>query len=208
MMRIVLKGIIFGMILQLAIGPVCIFILQTSIRDGFIVAIAGVLGITIVDAVEMLLATVGISKLLEYKRRQLILTLIGVSILLIYGIYMIISVFYSNNVYEFSLYSGYLSKKEGTFICAIILTLSNPLTILFWGGVFSAKIAERELFIADIKWFCLGCIMATVLFLTIVAAVGSFVGLYVNDTISRMLNLGVGVFMIIYGIHILTKKYF
>lgn len=33
-----LKGFKFGMLLQLAIGPICLFIFQTSITKGFFVA--------------------------------------------------------------------------------------------------------------------------------------------------------------------------
>ena len=52
----ILKGLRFGMILQLAIGPMCIFIFQTSIAHGFFAGEMGVLGTAIVDSLEIILA--------------------------------------------------------------------------------------------------------------------------------------------------------
>ena len=64
-MRMIVKGFRFGMILQLAIGPMCIFIFQTSIKYGFLQAEQGVIGTAIVDSLEILLAILGVGMILE-----------------------------------------------------------------------------------------------------------------------------------------------
>ena len=68
-MRMIVKGFRFGMILQLAIGPMCIFIFQTSIKYGFLQAEQGVIGTAIVDSLEILLAILGVGMILEKSKK-------------------------------------------------------------------------------------------------------------------------------------------
>ncbi len=61
----IFKGFKFGMLLQLAIGPVCIFIFQMASSKGFYTAETGVLGATLIDGLFIFAATIGISSIIE-----------------------------------------------------------------------------------------------------------------------------------------------
>jgi len=49
-----IKGFRFGMILQIAVGPLCLFIFQTAVTSGFFTAMIGVMGVALVDALYIL----------------------------------------------------------------------------------------------------------------------------------------------------------
>ena len=53
------------MILQIAIGPICIFIFQTACKYGFFMGEMGVLAAVLVDAIYILAAIWGVGILIE-----------------------------------------------------------------------------------------------------------------------------------------------
>ena len=74
------------MILQLAVGPMCLMVFNTAKNVGLLVAMSLVLAIALVDAFYITLASVGVSKLLEKERVKKVFKLIGAIVLIIFGI--------------------------------------------------------------------------------------------------------------------------
>ena len=68
MIKRYLDGLKFGMILQLAIGPMRIMVFNTAKNVNFLVALSLVLAISLVDAFYILLAGLGVSKLMTNKK--------------------------------------------------------------------------------------------------------------------------------------------
>ena len=190
----ILKGLRFGMILQLAIGPMCIFIFQTSIAHGFFAGEMGVLGTAIVDSLEIILAIIGVGVILKKsKRAEMFLKAFGVFILLLYGCVSILSAFDVSMLPKLQIHS--LNSSNITLIQAIILALSDPLTIVFWAGIFSAKIVEEHLRKIDLRLFACGCVLATLFFLTLVSFIGSITKQIIPSIFICGLNFLVGVLM-------------
>ena len=190
----ILKGLRFGMILQLAIGPMCIFIFQTSIAHGFFAGEMGVLGTAIVDSLEIILAIIGVGVILKKsKRAEMFLKAFGVFILLLYGCVSILSAFDVSMLPKLQIHS--LNSSNNTLIQAIILALSDPLTIVFWAGIFSAKIVEEHLRKIDLRLFACGCVLATLFFLTLVSFIGSITKQIIPAIFICGLNFLVGVLM-------------
>lgn len=61
------KGLRLGLLLQLSVGPVFIFVLQTAIARGIGDALAAVLAVTLVDAGYIILAFLGVGTWLNQK---------------------------------------------------------------------------------------------------------------------------------------------
>ena len=189
-----LKGLRFGMILQLAIGPMCIFIFQTSIERGFFAGEIGVLGTAVVDSLEIILAILGIGVLLERSSKaETFLKIFGVSILLLYGTISVFGAFNISILPRFQILS--LDSSAGTLTQAVVLALSDPLTVVFWAGIFSAKIAEEHLSKADLRLFACGCVLATLLFLSFVSLAGSMTKQVIPAIVISALNFLVGILM-------------
>jgi len=199
----VLKGFRFGMILQIAVGPLCLFIFQTAVTSGFFTAMIGVLGVVMVDALYILAAIFGIGIIIgKYKNLKKMIKYFGSIVLIVFGISIILEVF------GFSLIPSlnFLSKQsmESIFLKVLVLTLSNPLTILFWVGVFSTKLSEANMNRKDMYYFGLGAVLATISFLTLVSITGIFVNNFLNPVVLKILNIIVGLVLIVFGLK--TKK--
>jgi len=201
---ITLKGFRFGMLLQLAIGPVCIFIFQLASTKGFVQAAAGVLGVVLIDGLFIMAAILGMASLIEKKNIKTLLRFTGAAILFLFGISTILGQF--GIVLIPSLSVGGVSGANGAFVNTIILTASNPLTIIFWAGVFSAKITEANMKKSEMYSFGAGALLSTLFFLALVAAAGALIKNFLSDDIIMMLNIFVGFLLIFFSIRMAVKR--
>ena len=96
--------------------------------------------------------------------------------------------------------------KITAFVLAVVLTLSNPLTIVFWAGVFTTRIAEGDLSDGDQKTFGLGCVLATLFFLSLVAGVGHVTQRMLPEEVILILNVAVGCVLVGFGLRQLAGK--
>lgn len=203
-MKMLIKGFKFGMLLQFAIGPVCIFIFQMSSLKGFYIAETGVLGVALMDGLFIIVAILGIASIIDRKNVKVFLKIFGATILLIFGFSTVLSQF--NISFLPSLSMQNISNSNNVFTRAMLLTISNPLTIIFWAGVFSSKIAEENMKSKDIYSFGLGALLSTVFFLTLIALVGSFAKVFLPVSVIQFLNITVGFLLIYFGIKMIMKK--
>ena len=195
-------GLKFGMLLQLAVGPMCLMVFNTAKNVSFLVALSLVLAIALVDAFYILLAGLGVSKLIEKKNVKAIFKIVGSLVLVIFGLNIIL------NVFNINLIPG-LNLKPNTaniFIQGLILTLSNPITIVFWGSVLTTKIIDDKLKKKELFIFSTGLVSSTLTFLTLVALLGTVLSSFIPETVSNILNVIVGLLIIGFGIKMLIKK--
>ncbi len=204
MMLKVFKGFKFGMLLQFAVGPLCIFIFQMASQKGFQSAFTGVLGVAIIDGLYILAAIFGIASIIERKNTRIVLKILGGSILFVFGMSTILGAFNVELIPAVSLID--LSDSNSVFYRALIMTASNPLTILFWAGVFSTRISEEDMERKDICFFGFGAILSTLLFLTIIAFLGSLTKTFLSSNIIQVLNIAVGLLLIYFSIRMIYKK--
>ena len=198
------KGFKFGMLLQLAIGPVCIFIFQMASLKGFYNAEIGVLGVVLVDGIFIIVAILGIASIIDRKNIRACLKIFGSTILFVFGFNTLLSQF--NIGLLPSLGINYISNPNNVFTHAIILTTSNPLTIIFWAGVFSTKVVEENVKRKEIYLFGLGALLSTIVFLTLIALVGSFAKAFFSPNVIQILNTVVGFLLIYFSIRMFLKK--
>lgn len=196
------SGLKFGLLLQIAVGPMCLMVFNTAKNMGLLVALSLVFAIALIDAFYITLASVGVSKLLEKENIKKIFKIIGSLVLILFGINIIL------NVFSVNIIPGLNLKPTSTsiFIQGLILTLSNPITIVFWGSVLSTKIIEDELEKKELIIFSIGLVSATLLFLSLIAILGTMFSNFIPDNISNVLNIIVGVLLIIFGIKMLAKN--
>lgn len=200
-----LNGFRFGMLLQIAVGPICLFIFQAAAASGVWAAEIGVIAVVMIDALFILAAIFGIGALLNtYKKAKEMIVYFGAGVLIVFGL---------SNVFGFfgvtlmpSL--DFLSEQSmgSVFWKALVLTLSNPLTIIFWAGVFSTKIVEGKIGQRDIYFFGFGALLSTFFFLTAISILGSFLTIFLAPVVLKVLNLLVGLVLIGFGIKALAKS--
>ena len=198
------KGFRFGMLLQLAVGPMCLMVFQTAAAHGFVLAMPLVLAITLVDLVFICLSGWGAAALLKKPGVQRAVKLIGCIVLALFGANMIAGAFGVALLPELALFSNISGKS--LFIQGLLLTASNPLTILFWSGVFSTQIIEHKLSRGQLVQYGGGCVLSTLLFQSLVAVLGTVLGSFLPELVMRILNALVGLVLIFFGLRLLVKK--
>lgn len=205
LMNMIFKGFKLGLLLQVAVGPVFLFVLKTATESGILAAEAAVLGATMVDALFVTLAILGIGKVLDKPKYQSMLKIFGSMILFYFGLGMSLGVF---NIHIIPGLSGLVSSANITnaFIYSVVLTCSSPLTILFWTGVFASKMTHEGYSKTEMKLLGLGAVLTTLVFLGIVALIAGLLKPLITPTIINALNFTVGLVLIGFSIKMLLKK--
>lgn len=198
------RGFKFGMLLQLAIGPVCIFIFQLATMHGFYMAETGVFGVVIIDGIFILAAILGVDSIIGKENIRFTLKIFGASIIFVFGLSMVLSLFNIKFLPSLSIFGTY--SPNSSFLQAIILTAANPLTIFFWAGVFSTKIIEENMKRENIYVFGFGALFSTMFFLTLIAFVGRFTKTFFSPAAMQILNLVVGISLIYFSVKMILKK--
>ena len=198
------KGFRFGMLLQFAVGPVALFIFQTALMSGFVTATSGVIGAALVDAAFIVAAVIGIGAIIKKEKAALVMKVFGAVILIAFGISTVLGVFGLSFIPGLNLAQGV--EAGSVFQRAVLITASNPLTIIFWAGVFSARLAEGDLVGSETYTFGFGAVLATLFFLTLIAVIGSTSGKFLSASVIQVMNAAVGLLLIYFGVRMLIGK--
>lgn len=83
---VIWNGLLFGMMLQLSVGPVCLAVLHRSMTQRLRDALMMVLGVALADAAYMLGAIGGLSLLLQIHWVKQMVLMMGALILTWFGI--------------------------------------------------------------------------------------------------------------------------
>ncbi len=196
------EGLRFGMLLQLAIGPMCLMVFNTAKNQGFWMAFTLVLAIALVDAFYIVLAALGASKLLEKESVKRTVRFIGAAVLILFGLNISLGVFGVSLIPGLSVQT----TSSSIFVQGLILTLSNPLTIVFWGSVLTTRLLEDSMSRNELAVFSCGLVSATLFFMTAVAALGTVLSSFLPQRISDLLNLAVGAAIVFFGVRMLVRK--
>ncbi|WP_078409617.1 LysE family transporter [Priestia abyssalis] len=136
-MSVFLSYIFLGLSLAAPIGPVNAAQLDKGIRKGFLHAWIFGLGAVAADAIYMMVVYLGVVRFLDTPFMQTFLWLFGCFVLTYTGI-------------ESLLKAGQIetdSKRRDdshfkSFLSGFFMSISNPLTILFWLGIYGSVLAK------------------------------------------------------------------
>jgi len=203
MTSVMLNGFLTGLLLQIAIGPVFFFILNISLQRTMVDGLFAVIAVTLVDYIFITLAVLGVGKLLEKPKIKLILGIISSIVLILFGVIMILSITQTDMNHLANTYIE--SNYTASFISTFLLTISSPLTIVFWTSLFAARAIEKGYTKKQLLFFGIAAGSATFVFLGFSVALFSIVGDSIPILLLRILNLAVGVILILYGMIRLFK---
>lgn len=205
-MKIFKNGLITWLILQVAIGPVFFYIINLTLQKTIFDGVAGVIAVTIVDYLYITLAILGIGKLLERKKIKKIFAIISSIILIIFGLMII------QNITSISITTNtdLWSNLRISFISVFFLTISSPMTIVFFTSLFATKAIEYNYSKNELFIFWLATWLSTFLFMGTSVILFSLLRWSIPILLIQILNLLVGCLLIWYGtirlIKILNKK--
>ena len=192
------NGMLTGLFLQLALGPVFFFIVNISISSNLSHAFWAVIAVTLADYIYIILALLGIGQVLKKAQPKLWFGRISSCVLAVFGMMILIACLNTSQPTDQILPVSWTGHKA--FSAAFVLTLSSPLTIVFWSSIFSAKAIEKNYQAGQLTWFSLGTGLSTFLFLSASILVLSIVKTQIPIGLVRWLNGLVGGVLILYGI--------
>lgn len=201
----ILKGFRFGLLLQIAIGPVFVFVLKTATESGIWAAEAAVIAAALVDALFVTLAVLGIGKVIDKPAFKKGLKYFGIIILLYFGAGIFLGAI-GIHIIPGVLRNIQTNNISSSFILCLILTASNPLTILFWTGVFASKMATEGYTKSDMRLFGAGAVLTTLVFLGLVAFLAGLLEPVMTDGLIKVLNIVVGILLIGFSLKLIFKK--
>ncbi|MFB6466190.1 LysE family transporter [Cytobacillus sp. Hz8] len=136
-MSIFFSYIFLGLSLAAPIGPINAAQLDKGIKQGFMHAWVLGLGATLADAVYMLTVYLGVVQFLETPIVKTFLWLFGFFVLVYTGIESLLS---AGKIISNSRNKN--DSKWRSFLSGFLMSLSNPLTILFWLGIYGSVLAK------------------------------------------------------------------
>jgi threonine/homoserine/homoserine lactone efflux protein len=195
-MHALFKGILFGLLLAILIGPVFFALIQTSIQKGFRSGVLLSVGISLSDTIYIAICYIGFTQLFEHEQFKESLAMIGGLIMLMFGISAIIRPVSSkgNLLIE--------PKKPGTFryiFKGLALNAINPFVILFWVGVMSMVTVQEKFEGIHTFLFFTGTILTVFLTDISKAYVAHKLRKYLTDIFLTWMNRTVGVVLIGFG---------
>lgn len=159
----IIKGIGFGLLIAVLLGPVFFALIQTSITKGFGAGAGMAVGIALSDAFCVAISFLGLMQVVQGPVALRWIGIIGGLFMLIYGIVLLLSrkvqreAVHLPDVNTGLVFGGSLAK-------GFLLNILNPFVIVYWLGVSSFVSSMPELDKTDKLWFfagTLGTILAT-----------------------------------------------
>ncbi len=148
---VIIKGFVIGLLVSAPMGPIGVLCIQRTLNKGRRSGIATGLGAALSDLFYAILTGFGMSMIIDFiETNEAIIQIIGSIVLGIFGIYL----FRQNPARNIRRRLNQKNTFAQDFITAFLLTLSNPLILFFFIGLF----ARLNFFLPEMKWlhYCTG----------------------------------------------------
>lgn len=200
-----LEGISMGLLLSVIVGPVFFTLITNSLERGFRYAMVLALGILCSDTLYVIITYFGIRILADTTLFELVLGYVGGLILIGFGISSLAkkSVQRPNTGgIEFP-----ALKKRTAFAKGFSINGINPFVLLFWISI-ASLVSMKEAWSGNQVLAYYAGILLTVFSIDLAKAfVAKQLSRFVTPKLMWILNKGVGVIMIFFGIRMIWMTY-
>ena len=144
-MNSIFAYIFLGISLAAPVGPVNAAQLNTGIKNGFIHAWIFGFGALLADILYMVLVYFGVGQFVDSPYIKIFLWSFGCFVLTYTGIESILTL----HKIKLNLYNEKRVRLRQSLSSGFLISLLNPLTILFWLGIFGSVLAEASQKLTD-----------------------------------------------------------
>ncbi len=134
-MHAALVGFGLGFFVALQLGPMSLFLIRSTLREGWQVGLAIGAGIAAIDGLYAALGAAGAAPFLAIPALRLALGLLGAAVLVALGLRTLWSAFRVRLGAETP---DEVSGPRRAFVTSLGATASNPATIVSWSAIFAA----------------------------------------------------------------------
>jgi len=204
-MEIIVKGVAFGSVLAMAIGPVFFSLVQTSLQRGFISGIFMAIGISISDLAYVIFSYIGISQFANDDQFKFNVALLGGIILIIFGFYSFFKKFSGKELVHPN------NNRNGVvraIVKGFLINGINPFVFIFWLGAMSLATVEYGFSGYEVRTFFL-VVLVTVFTSDIIKSyLANRLRDFVKPHIMKTINSIVGVLLMGFGARLIYFAYY
>ncbi len=129
----VIRNVILGLSLAAPVGPVNVEVIKRGLKHGFFPAFLLSLGAASADTTYLLVIYLGLSNFIYVPIVKTSIWIFGAIVLLYLG-YQSIKEYFE----KLDLEKSEVKTSRNSFVAGYMITISNPMTIVWWLGVFGA----------------------------------------------------------------------
>jgi len=198
----IIKGIGFGLLIAVLLGPVFFALIQTSITKGFSAGAGMAVGIVLSDAFCVAVSFLGLMQVVQEPAALRWIGILGGLFMLIYGFILLVNRKVQNEALHLpEVNSGLV--VGGSLAKGFLLNILNPFVIVYWLGVSSFVSSMPELDRVDKLLFFTGT-LGTILATDLLKSWGAKkLRRYVTRNVIRWLNRISGSALLLFGVKIL-----
>lgn len=195
-MLFLIKAMILGFSLAAPVGPIGLLVISRTIRKGRLYGFVSGLGATFADGVYGCIAGFGFGAIISFLMNHIdVIKPVGCVIMCLIGI----KTFLSKTHFQ------QIKAKEsknliGAFTSVFFLTLSNPITILFFIALFSGLGLHIEDSYFSIFTFIIGVLLGSAAWWLILSSITSVIRHKINEKTISVINKIAGTALIVLAV--------
>lgn len=197
--------IFLGVSLAAPVGPVNAAQLDTGIKNGFSNAWVFGFGALLADVLYMVLVYFGVGQIVDSLYIKTILWSFGCFVLTYTGVENLLAL----HKIEIDLKSGKSIRLRRSLSAGFFMSLLNPLTILFWLGIYGSVLAEtsERLTGNQLMIYSLAIIVGILLWDTLMSILSSGARRFLSTRFLKIISLLSSLSMLGFGIYLGIQAY-
>lgn len=202
-MGIVLQGFKFGIVLAFLVGPVFFALLQTSVERGFRTGLIMALGISLSDAIYVVVCYFGLAQFINDPSFHTQMAYIGGSILILFGLYNLLIKAWRNESNRVNA-GDYTKNSFRYFFKGFVINGFSPTVPLFWIGTISLATIDLGYTNGNDISIFFGALLLTVLITDITKAyLAGKLRNIITTRVLRITNIVLGLALLGFGIKLI-----
>lgn len=206
MSHAIFNGILLGLLISVLIGPVFFMLIHVSMKEGFRSAMALDAGILLSDAFCIVIAWLGMARLLEDPMNKQIFIVAGSIVLIVLGVLKLRKP--RQQPTSDSEIKIRKSNPLWLLIQGFIYNLLNPSTLIFWITTVGGAVTYYQNDTTQI-YTQFGATLCVVLGVDLMKAwFAKKMGKFMTPVIFRKLNIYIGIIFVVFGIALIIRLIF
>ncbi|AMO85698.1 homoserine/Threonine efflux protein [Solibacillus isronensis B3W22] len=198
-MNSIFTYIFLGITMAATFGPVKNVLLNTGLKNGFFHAWFFSLGALTTDIVYMFVVYFGVGKFIDSLLLQTILWSFGCFVLLYTGIESLLTL----HKIEMNSKTGKIVRLRHSLLAGLLMSLLNPITILFWLGIYGSILAKTAGIATGLDIILIsGAILLGIIFVDFLySSLSSIARKFLSINLLKTVTVISSIFMIGFGIY-------